>query len=156
MILQKHGWPEDEDAAIEAEQAALAAEGGGEGTSDEEAVAAAALRTLSSSTGGGEGGGGSSEPLEPLHVNQLVRAALRPGGISTTGESQAPVRMAACAGVAFFDGDKVDALPRSLIVPAPSPSKMRARLELEQGLADAAEAEPGDSEVNHAPAPGRK
>ena len=42
MILQKHGWPEDEDAAIEAEQAALAAEGGGEGTSDEEAVAAAA------------------------------------------------------------------------------------------------------------------
>ena len=158
MILQKHGWPEDEDAALEAEKASLASQGGnangtsGEGANglSDENVAAAALRALSSSSNGDSisASGNDSEPLEKLHPGQLVRAALRPGGHFYNGRITSTNEDGSMCGVAFFDGDKVDALPRSLIVPAPSPSKMRKRLEIEQGLEKATndeEAEQADS-----------
>ena len=50
----------------------------------------------------------SSEPLEPLHDNQLARAALRPGGIATGRITSTSADGSMC-GVAFWDGDKVDA-----------------------------------------------
>jgi hypothetical protein len=131
MILQKHGWPDDEDAALEAEQREQEQNGSGGGvgsSTDQNAAAAAALRSLSASgdLGGGSGGGGGGEPLEPLRVNQLVRAALRPGGHFYNGRITSTNADGSMCGVAFFDGDKVDALPRALIVAAPSPSKKTA------------------------------
>ena len=66
-----------------------------------------------------------------LEPGQLVRAMLRPGGHFYNGRITHSNEDGSMCGVEFFDGDKVDALPRNLItvlvspkkkvVPAPSP-----------------------------------
>ena len=99
MIQQELGWPEDNsNAAVE----------DGEGNNNIE----------------GEANGGA-EALERLEPGQLVRAMLRPGGHFYNGRIMTSNNDGTMCGVRFFDGDEVDALPRTLIMPLDSPKKLK-------------------------------
>ena len=63
------------------------------------------------------------EKTNRLEPGQLVRAMLRPGGHFYNGRITHSNEEGSMCGVEFFDGDKVDALPRNLIKALVSPKK---------------------------------
>jgi Leucine-rich repeat (LRR) protein len=63
------------------------------------------------------------EEVNKLEPGQLVRAMLRPGGHFYNGRITHSNEDGSMCGIKFFDGDEIDALPRSLIMPIASPKK---------------------------------